>query len=64
MNEEPDPRNSWQRSIPDYRGMSPILAFVGLGAVLLVLAALMLPRGGDEDARPPDPVQPGTARPG
>jgi hypothetical protein len=64
MNEEPDPRNYWQRSIPDYRGMSPILALIGLGAVLLVLAALMLPRGGGEDARPRDPVKPGTTQPG
>jgi len=64
MNEEPDPRNRWQRAIPDYRGMGPILAFLGLGAVLLVSIALLLPRGGPNDTRPPEPAKPGAARPG
>jgi hypothetical protein len=63
MNEEPDPRNRWQRALPDYRGMSPTLAFVGLGAVFAVLALLMLARGGHDDARPPESVKPGATRP-
>ena len=64
MNEEPDPRNRWQRAIPDYRGMGPILAFLALGAVLLVSVALLLPRSGHDDTRPPKSVKPGAARPG
>jgi hypothetical protein len=64
MNEEPDPRNRWQRASPDFRGMNPTLAVVGLGAVCLVLVVLMLARGGHDDARPPEPVKPGVTRPG
>jgi hypothetical protein len=59
MNEEQDPRNSWQRALPDYRGMGPTLGFVALGAVFAVLALLMLTRSGHDDARPPEPVKPG-----
>ena len=64
MNEEPDPRNRWQRAFPDYRGMGPILAFLALGAVLLVSVALLLPRSGHDDTRPPESVKPGAARSG
>ena len=64
MNEEQDPRNSWQRALPDYRGMSPTLVFVGLGAIFAILALLMLARSGHDDARPPEPVKPGATRSG
>jgi hypothetical protein len=59
MNEEQDPRNSWQRSSPNFRGMNATLAFVGLGAVFIILAVLMIARGGHDDARSPEPVKPG-----
>ena len=42
MNEDPDPRNRWERFSPNYRGMNPTLAVVGLGAVFVVLAILMI----------------------
>ena len=49
-----DPR--WRPAIrPWYRnrGMNPLLALVGLGAVFVVLAVLMIARGGHDDATPP-----------
>jgi hypothetical protein len=64
MNEEPDPRNRWQRAIPDYRGMNSTLTFVGLGAAFVILALLMLSRGGHDDPKPPELVQPSQNRPG
>jgi len=47
-----------------YRGMNPTVAILGLGSVFLILAFLMIVRGGHDDAKPPEPVQPGTTRPG
>ena len=64
MNEDPDPRNRWQRFSPNYRGMNSTLALVGLGAVFLALVVLMMTRSGHDDARPPEPVKPGVRRPG
>ena len=64
MNEEQDPRNRWQRSSPNFRGMNSTLTFIGLGAVFLALIVLMISRSGHDDARPPEPVKPGVTRPG
>jgi len=64
MNEDQDPRNRWQRSSPNFRGLNSTLAFVALSAVFLALVVLMISRGGNDDARPPGPVQPGATRPG
>jgi hypothetical protein len=64
MNLDPDPRNRWQRALPNYRGMNPTLALIGLGGVFLVLVVLMLARGGHDDGTPPEPVKPGVTRPG
>ena len=64
MNEDQDPRNRWQRSSPNFRGLNSTLAFVALSAVFLALVVLMISRGGHDDARPPESVQPGAARPG
>ena len=64
MNEDPDPRNQWQGSSPNFRGLNSTLTFVGLGAVFLALVVLMIARRGHDDARPPEPVKPGVARPG
>jgi hypothetical protein len=47
-----------------YRGMHPTLAFAGMGVVFLILALLMILRGGHDDANPPEPVKPGATRPG
>jgi hypothetical protein len=52
----PDPRR--------YRGMNPTVAILGLGSVFLILALLMIVRGGHDDAKPPELVKPGVTRPG
>jgi hypothetical protein len=44
--------------------MSPTVAVVGLGEVFLIVTFLMILRGGHDDAKPPEPVKPGVARPG
>jgi hypothetical protein len=64
MNEEPDPRNQWQRDLPDYRGMGRTLAFVGLGVALAALVVVMMSGSGHDDVRPPEPAKSGVAKPG
>jgi hypothetical protein len=44
--------------------MNPTVAIVGLGGVFVILALLMILRGGHDDATPPEPVKPGATRPG
>ena len=64
MNEEPDPRNRWQRAIPDYRGMNSTLTFVGLGrGVRYSRAAHALPEVATTTPSRLELVQPSQSRP-
>ena len=42
-------RSTWR----GYKGMSPTIALLGIGTVFVLLAALMLVRGGHDDASAP-----------